>query len=167
MAATIEDPGDDPALTLEKNDRSAIIQQCLARLSPTHREIIDLVYYHEKSVGEVAQIAAAPESTVKTRMFYARNHIERLLEKAGIDRACLKTGGSRIPGPPLRRSPHPMQSLALVAQGLKGQRALGTPARRWERNRGGSALLVVSTTCAIPSNLSAPPPIVRPRTSLH
>jgi len=88
-AMTIEDPSDDPETTIEKNDRSAVLRKCLTQLSPVHREVIDLVYYHEKSVGEVAQIIAAPESTVKTRMFYARNQIEKLLEKAGIDRACL------------------------------------------------------------------------------
>jgi RNA polymerase sigma-70 factor (ECF subfamily) len=42
------------------------------RLSPEHREIIDLVYYHEKSVDERAQIIGIPAATVKTRMFYAR-----------------------------------------------------------------------------------------------
>jgi len=88
-AMMIEDPSDDPETTIEKNDRSAILRKCLTQLSPVHREVIDLVYYHEKSVGEVAQIIAAPESTVKTRMFYARNQIEKLLEKAGIDRASL------------------------------------------------------------------------------
>ena len=89
MATTIEDPSDDPAVTIEKNDRSAILWICLTQLSPTHREVIDLVYYHEKSVGEVAHIMGTPESTVKTRMFYARNQIENLLKKAGVDRACL------------------------------------------------------------------------------
>jgi RNA polymerase sigma-70 factor (ECF subfamily) len=88
-AMTIEDPSDDPEATVEKSDRSEILRKCLTQLSPMHREVIDLVYYHEKSVGEVAQIIAAPQSTVKTRMFYARNQIERLLEQAGIDRACL------------------------------------------------------------------------------
>ena len=89
VATTIEDPSDDPEATLGKKDRGAILRKCLAQLSPLHREIIDLVYYHEKSVGEVAQIIGTPESTVKTRMFYARNRIAILLEKAGIDRACL------------------------------------------------------------------------------
>jgi RNA polymerase sigma-70 factor (ECF subfamily) len=88
MATRIEDPSDDPAVTIEKNDRSAILWICLTQLSPTHREVIHLVYYHEKSVGEVAHIMGTPESTVKTRMFYARNQIENLLKKAGVDRAC-------------------------------------------------------------------------------
>jgi len=41
--------------------------------------VLDLVYYHEKSVKEVAEIAGVPESTVKTRMFYARKRMEAML----------------------------------------------------------------------------------------
>jgi RNA polymerase sigma-70 factor (ECF subfamily) len=89
LATTIEDPSDDPEVANERRDRSATLRKCLAQLSSAHREIIDLVYYHEKSVGEVAQILGVPESTVKTRMFYARNRIATFLEKAGVDRASL------------------------------------------------------------------------------
>ena len=63
---------DDPEATLEKKDKGAILRKCLTGLSADHREIIDLVYYHEKSVEEVAEIVGIPENTVKTRMFYAR-----------------------------------------------------------------------------------------------
>ncbi len=55
-------------------------------LSAEHREIIDLVYYHEKSVEEVAEIVGIPENTVKTRMFYARKKLAELLKAAGIER---------------------------------------------------------------------------------
>jgi RNA polymerase sigma-70 factor (ECF subfamily) len=84
-ATAIEDPSDDPEASIEKKDRSAILRRCLTQLSPTHREVIDLVYYQEKSVGDVALIIGTPESTVKTRMFYARNRIGRLLTEAGLD----------------------------------------------------------------------------------
>ena len=46
------------------------------------REVIDLVYYHEKSVSEVAEILAIPEATVKTRMFYARKRLGDLVMAA-------------------------------------------------------------------------------------
>ena len=61
------------------------MRQCLAALSPEHREVIDLVYYHEKSVEEVARIVGIPENTVKTRMFYARKQLADLLRGAGVD----------------------------------------------------------------------------------
>jgi len=48
--------------------------------------VLDLVYYHEKSVKEVAEIAGVPESTVKTRMFYARKRMEAMLAAAGVNR---------------------------------------------------------------------------------
>ena len=85
-ASAIEDPTDDPGTTLEKKDKGAMIRKCLVGLSADHREIIDLVYYHEKSVEEVAQIVGIPENTVKTRMFYARKRLAELLKAAGIER---------------------------------------------------------------------------------
>src|SRR5262245_28995173 len=85
-AQAIEDPADDPAVTLEKKDKSAALRACLEKLSAEHREIIDLVYYHEKSVEEVALIVGIPENTVKTRMFYARKRLAELLKAAGIER---------------------------------------------------------------------------------
>jgi len=85
-AAAIEDPGDNPETALEKKDKGEILRKCLTALSPEHREIIDLVYYHEKSVEEVAEIVGIPENTVKTRMFYARKRLSELLKAAGVDR---------------------------------------------------------------------------------
>ena len=85
-AETIEDTSDDPEVALEKKDKSAVIRKCLVHLSAEHREIIDLVYYHEKSVEEVAAIVGIPENTVKTRMFYARKRLADLLKAAGIER---------------------------------------------------------------------------------
>jgi RNA polymerase sigma-70 factor (ECF subfamily) len=85
-AQAIEDPSDDPEVLLEKKDKSAQIRKCLSGLSADHREIVDLVYYHEKSVEEVAEIVGIPENTVKTRMFYARKRLAELLKAAGVER---------------------------------------------------------------------------------
>ena len=85
-AAAIEDPQDNPEVAVQKQDKSEILRECLKGLTPDHREIIDLVYYHEKSVEEVAKIVGIPENTVKTRMFYARKKLAELLNRAGIDR---------------------------------------------------------------------------------
>ena len=59
-----------------------MLRQSLARLSPEHGEVIDLVYYHGKSVGEVAEIVGVSEATVKTRMFYARKKLTGLVAAA-------------------------------------------------------------------------------------
>jgi RNA polymerase sigma-70 factor, ECF subfamily len=85
-AGAIEDHGDDPEVSLAKKDKAAALRQCLTKLSAEHREVVDLVYYHEKSVEEVAGIVGIPEATVKTRMFYARRKLSELLKEQGIDR---------------------------------------------------------------------------------
>ena len=86
IVSTVADPADDPELVLQKKDRAELLRQSLANLSPEHGEVIDLVYYHGKSVREVAEIVGAPEATVKTRMFYARKKLSELLKERGVDR---------------------------------------------------------------------------------
>src|SRR5262245_57796977 len=56
VAETMPDPAITPEESLQANERSALVRRCLERLSPAQREIIDLVYYHEKSVDEAAAI---------------------------------------------------------------------------------------------------------------
>ena len=85
-AGQIPDLEDNPEVALQKSDKSAILRRCLNQLSPEHREVIDLVYYHERSINEVSSIVGVPESTVKTRMFYARKRISELLRTAGVER---------------------------------------------------------------------------------
>ena len=85
-ANAIEDASDDPEVAVQKKDTSVALRKCLTALSPDHREIIDLVYYHEKSVEEVAEIVGIPENTVKTRLFYARKKLAELLKAAGLER---------------------------------------------------------------------------------
>ena len=86
-AEAIEDPGDDPARMVEKNDTGALLRKCMSQLSLAQREVIDLVYYHERSMEEVADILQIPEPTVRTRMFYARKRLKDLLRTHGVDHA--------------------------------------------------------------------------------
>jgi RNA polymerase sigma-70 factor (ECF subfamily) len=81
-ALSVADPADGPDLVLENKMRADLVRQCLAKLSPEHGEVIDLVYYHDKSVEEVARIIGIPEATVKTRMFYARKKLAELVSGA-------------------------------------------------------------------------------------
>ena len=87
VAGTIDDTGDDPEVTIRKKQQAQILRDCLARLSPNHREIVDLVYYQGMAIGEVAAIVGIPENTVKTRMFHARKQLSVLLTAAGVDRS--------------------------------------------------------------------------------
>jgi RNA polymerase sigma-70 factor, ECF subfamily len=85
-AEAIPDIADDPEVAVQKIDRGAILRECMSHLSRAHREIIDLVYYHDRSIDEAAEIVGVPSNTVKTRMFHARKRMSDLLRKAGVDR---------------------------------------------------------------------------------
>jgi RNA polymerase sigma-70 factor, ECF subfamily len=82
VESTVADTADDPGVVLEKKNRDEVLRAALTRLSSEHKEIIDLVYYHEKSVDECAQIIGVPSGTVKTRMFYARRKLAELVQAA-------------------------------------------------------------------------------------
>jgi RNA polymerase sigma-70 factor (ECF subfamily) len=74
MAATIVDPADAEAVLRHKHDAD-MLRRYWTKLSPAHAEVIDLVYYHGKSIKEVAEIVGVPIATVKSRMFYARKQL--------------------------------------------------------------------------------------------
>ena len=93
-AETIPDHADDPEAAIQKKQLRAILARCLTKLSPAHREVIDLIYYHGRSIDEVAAIICVPPSTVKTRMFYARNRIAKLLSGFGMHRVFSTAGAS-------------------------------------------------------------------------
>jgi RNA polymerase sigma-70 factor (ECF subfamily) len=82
IEATVTDTSDDPEAALEKKALNETLRQALTKLSTEHRQVIDLVYYHEKSVEEAAQILDVPAATVKTRMFYARKKLAALVSRA-------------------------------------------------------------------------------------
>jgi RNA polymerase sigma-70 factor (ECF subfamily) len=87
VAAESADPGEGPEALTHRKDVGALLRRCLGQLSLAHREVIDLVYYHERTVAEVAAIINIPPNTVKTRMFYARKQLAELLSAAGVGNA--------------------------------------------------------------------------------
>ena len=128
VAAAMVDPADGAETMLDRDRRSAAIQACLTQLSPDHREVIDLVYYHDKSVEEVAEITGAPRSTVKTRMFYARKSLAKLIAASGcLDEAIaahtLHEGAPVIPRPAASRNPE--SRLSCADAGFPGRPAAG------------------------------------------
>jgi RNA polymerase sigma-70 factor (ECF subfamily) len=82
LAPTVVDPADNPELVLQKKNREDLLRHCLAQLSPQHSEVIDLAYYHGKSIKEIAEIVGINEATVKSRAFYARKKLAQLVAAA-------------------------------------------------------------------------------------
>ena len=57
--------------------RRALLLEAMTALSPEHRAVINLTYFHEMGYREIAGIMDCPVDTVKTRMFHARRHLKR------------------------------------------------------------------------------------------
>jgi RNA polymerase sigma-70 factor (ECF subfamily) len=88
-ALGIIDDRDTPDLALGRKETEGILRACIDKLSPAHREIIDLYYYRENSTAEVSEIIDIPQATVKSRIFYARKQLARILVSAGFDGAAM------------------------------------------------------------------------------
>lgn len=56
-----------------------LLSDAIAELSPAHRAVVDLTYFHELGYREIAVILECPVDTVKTRMFHARRHLRKKL----------------------------------------------------------------------------------------
>lgn len=85
-AMSVVDPTAGPDEAILSHERGTLLRRCLGALSPEHREMIDLVYYQEKSIKEIADLLGIPDNTVKTRMFYARKRLAALVEAANTER---------------------------------------------------------------------------------
>jgi RNA polymerase sigma-70 factor, ECF subfamily len=89
-AEEMADEACDPERALATKERSAILRQCLTQLSTEHRRVVDLVYYHEKTIVEVARITGVPTATAKSRAFYARKRVADLLAAHSVDQDWLR-----------------------------------------------------------------------------
>ncbi len=75
-------PDEEIALT----ERDNKIVRCLRKLSNKHREVIELVYYRELSIKNIATMLDISENTVKTRLFYARNKLKEIFQVLEVNK---------------------------------------------------------------------------------
>lgn len=68
-----------PDETSRRQSVRKLLSKAIADLSPAHRAVVDLTYFHELGYREIAQILDCPVDTVKTRMFHARRHLRKKL----------------------------------------------------------------------------------------
>ena len=87
QVAGLVDDSDTPDVVVERKECANLMRRLTAILPAHQARLIDLVYYHGKSVREVAAIVGIPHNTVKTRMFLARRRLATLLAAEGICRA--------------------------------------------------------------------------------
>ena len=77
--APLDHSADASAIADKPSQDTEWIRAALTRLSPDHRQVVELSYYSGFSYQEIAEIACCPVNTVKTRMFHARHRLKVLL----------------------------------------------------------------------------------------
>jgi RNA polymerase sigma-70 factor (ECF subfamily) len=71
------DPGPDAELSHQRLCEA--LREAMTGLSPEHRAVVDLTYFHGMGYREIAEIVGCPVDTVKTRMFHARRRLKQAL----------------------------------------------------------------------------------------
>ncbi len=80
------DPGPGPEQRLGLEQLRGRLRAAMAELSPEHRAVVELCYFHDMAYAEIADVVGCPPETVKTRMFYARRRLRLLLDDlAGLE----------------------------------------------------------------------------------
>ncbi len=71
---------------IEDHYRKKVLREAISKLSVKHREILHLVFYEELTYQEIADLLNMPVNTVKTRVFYAKETLKKVLTEMGVRR---------------------------------------------------------------------------------
>jgi RNA polymerase sigma-70 factor (ECF subfamily) len=82
-AVDLPNPQESPAEGLHRQQIATLTQQALATLSQEHQEVLRLVFYEELPYEEIATLLSIPTNTVKTRVYYAKQHLKQQLKRLG------------------------------------------------------------------------------------
>lgn len=74
-----ESDADGPEQHASRDRSRRSLLAALDDLSDDHRTVVELTYFQDFGYREIAEILDCPVDTVKSRMFYARRHLARLL----------------------------------------------------------------------------------------
>jgi len=76
--------GEQEALALEALADADALRRALEHLSPKHRAVIELAFGQQMTYKEIAIVLDCPLGTVKSRMKYALQNLERILQREGF-----------------------------------------------------------------------------------
>jgi RNA polymerase sigma factor (sigma-70 family) len=73
------DPDALPDEKLQQQRLHNALLHAMQQLSPEHRAVVDLTYFHGLGYREIADIVGCPAETVKTRVFHARQRLRKAM----------------------------------------------------------------------------------------
>ncbi len=72
-----------PLEKVERKSQQQLLQAALQQLPPFHQEILVLIFYHQLSGPEVAEVLGITVGTVKSRLHRAKEMLRRVLQSMG------------------------------------------------------------------------------------
>jgi RNA polymerase sigma-70 factor (ECF subfamily) len=107
LATTIVETRLQPDAVVERDDWARFLRQCLGSLPAEQALLIELVYYRDKSIKEVALLMGIPENTVKSRMFLARKKLAAMLNAAEVASKSISLAPDPTPAPVIAQPERP------------------------------------------------------------
>jgi RNA polymerase sigma-70 factor, ECF subfamily len=80
-AEDIDDSADGPDTATQRRLAGQVVQQALTLLSDDHREALHLAFFEELPYEDIAAVLGIPSSTVKTRVYYAKQKLKEHLHR--------------------------------------------------------------------------------------
>lgn len=74
-----------PEEELQSKDTEGQVRKAMARLSPEHRAVLQLIFFQKLNYEEAAAVCACPLGTVKSRVNQARLQMKRLLARLEVE----------------------------------------------------------------------------------
>lgn len=71
-------PDNSPAEAAARNENSALLRRCVARLPEIHRRVILLRFFEDASLPDMARLLGCPAGTVKSRLHHALEKLRKL-----------------------------------------------------------------------------------------
>ncbi len=72
--------GVTPERELIDGQQKELVREALGSLKPNHQVILTLYYLEDLSVQEIAEVLDIPDGSVKSRLYYARESMRKVLE---------------------------------------------------------------------------------------
>jgi RNA polymerase sigma-70 factor, ECF subfamily len=82
LLPSLPSPEPDPCREAELSEERAMLGQALSRMKKTKRTVLVLYDLMEVPAEEIASMLGTPVPTVRSRLFYARRELARLLTRA-------------------------------------------------------------------------------------
>ena len=83
-ADALVDERADPEAEDDASSVTDMMSRLIQRLSVEQQAALQLTYYQDMPLEQVADAMGCPVNTVKTRIYYARQHLKRMLADEGI-----------------------------------------------------------------------------------